>query len=91
MTTITIEVPDTLASQLLPYQERLSEILAPGLGGLSPMPGKVYQHVLTFLAGGPTTEELAHFRPRLFQFLILGLSSDIKYTSRHKESTLSIE
>jgi hypothetical protein len=63
MTTITIEVPDSLAERLIPYQERLSEILAIGLGELSPLPSEVYQHILSFLAKNPTSEQLAAFRP----------------------------
>ena len=63
MPTITIEVPDSLAERLAPYQERLAEILALGLGELSPWPSRVYRYILEFLASNPTPEELAAFRP----------------------------
>jgi len=63
MPTITIEVPDSLAERLAPYQERLAEILALGLGELSPWPSRVYRYILEFLASNPSAEQLAAFRP----------------------------
>ncbi len=63
MPTITIEVPDSLAERLTPYQERLAEILALGLGEMSPLPGQVYRYILEFLASDPNPEELIAFRP----------------------------
>lgn len=63
MPTITLQVPESLAERLSPYQERLTEILALGLGELSPLPSQVYRYILEFLAGDPSPEQLAAFRP----------------------------
>jgi hypothetical protein len=63
MTTVTIELPDFLADQLSSYQERLPEILALGLGELSPLPTQIYRYILEFLANDPTPEQIRAFRP----------------------------
>jgi hypothetical protein len=63
MTTVTLEVPDELAQELDLVQDRLPEILALGLERLSPAPASVYRYILEFLAGEPTSAEIAAFRP----------------------------
>lgn len=63
MTTITLEVSDELAQAIDPVQDRLPEILALGLGQLSPIPANVYRYILEFLASEPTSAEIAAFRP----------------------------
>jgi hypothetical protein len=63
MTTITLEVPDGLAAQLTQLGDRLPEVLLAGLRGSTPLPAHVYRYILDFLAGGPTSEQVAAFRP----------------------------
>lgn len=63
MTTITLEVPDSLAEQLTQLGDRLPEILMAGLQGSTPLPAHVYRYILDFLASGPTPEQVAAFRP----------------------------
>jgi hypothetical protein len=63
MTTITLEVPETLAEQLAQLGDRLPEILMVGLREATPLPAHVYRYILDFLASGPTPEQVAAFRP----------------------------
>jgi len=63
MATLTIEVPDRLAEQLALRRERVDEIIALGLDELSPVPNRVYRHILSFLAANPSPEEIVSFRP----------------------------
>ncbi|MCL4836288.1 MAG: hypothetical protein KJZ86_27860 [Caldilineaceae bacterium] len=63
MTTVTIEVSAPLAQRLSLHKDRIDEIVGSGLGELSPLPNRVYRYILAFLAGNPTTEEIARFRP----------------------------
>jgi hypothetical protein len=63
MTTITLEVPDGLAEQLTQLGDRLPEILMAGLQESTPLPAHIYRYILDFLAGGPTPEQVAAFRP----------------------------
>ncbi len=62
MRTITLDVPDELADQLAPLQDRLPEMLALGLRQPA-VPAQIYRAILTFLAGAPTTEQIAAFAP----------------------------
>ncbi len=63
MTTITLEIADDLAESVAAVRHRLPEIIALGLGKLSPLPAGVYAYILSFLASGPTPEQLMGFRP----------------------------
>ncbi len=63
MTTITLELNDDLAESIAAVRHRLPEIIALGLNRLSPLPAQVYAYVLSFLANGPSPEQLMEFRP----------------------------
>jgi hypothetical protein len=76
MTTITLEVPDSLASQLKPLRDRLPDILQQTVGAwtLHSSPNKliksfpVYEEMMDFLASGPTPEQIiAHKASRKLQ------------------------
>ena len=66
MTTITLEIPDSLASQLHPLRDRLPDILQQTIGAwtLNSSPHKlvksfpVYEEMMDFLASGPTPEQI---------------------------------
>ena len=62
MRTITLDVPDELADQLAQVQDRLPELLALSLQQPA-VPAQLYRAILTFLAGAPTAEQIAAFRP----------------------------
>ena len=71
MTTITLEVPDSLASQLVSLRDRLPEILQQTVGFWNVQPstntlGKsfpVYEEMMDFLASGPTPEQIIQHQP----------------------------
>jgi hypothetical protein len=63
MAQITIEVPESLAEQISAVRARLPEVLAHGLGQLSPVPNEVYRYILEFLASNPSPEAIRNFRP----------------------------
>ena len=63
MTTVTLELTDDLAESIAAVRHRLPEIIALGLNKLSPVPAQVYAHTLSFLANGPSPEQLVAFRP----------------------------
>jgi hypothetical protein len=63
MIELTIQVPDKLAEELTSVEERLPEILAYGLGQLSPLPNQVYRDVLNFLISQPSPETVVKFAP----------------------------
>jgi hypothetical protein len=63
MVEITIEVPESLAEQVLAARDRLPEVLAHGLDELSPLPNRVYRHVLEFLVSRPSADAIAQFGP----------------------------
>ncbi len=76
MTTITLEVPDSLASQLTPLRDRLPNILQQTVGAwsLQVAPNQlsksfpVYEAMMDFLASGPTPEQIiAHKSSRPLQ------------------------
>lgn len=62
MRTITLDVPDDLADQLIAARERLPELLALSLRQPA-VPAQLYRSILTFLAGAPTDEQIAAFSP----------------------------
>jgi hypothetical protein len=63
MIEFTIQVPDALAEELSSVEDRLPEILAFGLGQLSPVPNQVYRDVLNFLVSKPSPEAVVKFAP----------------------------
>lgn len=72
MTTITLEIPDELANQLAPLQERLPELLALAvdLSANKPAPTPahtgvmqpVFKEVIDFLIRQPTAEQITAFK-----------------------------
>ena len=54
MAHITIEVPDSLAAQLAPVRDRLSEVLAHALQEQHPILNEIYRYVLKFLTSNPS-------------------------------------
>lgn len=62
MRTITLDVPDDLADDLALMQDRLPELLALSLQQPA-VPAQIYRAILTFLAGGPSPEQLAALGP----------------------------
>lgn len=62
MATITIEVPDELSELIASVGDRLPELLADTIRR-PVLPASVYRHVLDFLAGDPSAEEVAAFGP----------------------------
>ncbi|MDF0553259.1 hypothetical protein [Kamptonema sp. UHCC 0994] len=60
--TITIEVPDELSEQLALLGSSLPELLRQCVEQ-PVLPAGTYRYILNFLASGPTTEEIAAFRP----------------------------
>jgi hypothetical protein len=59
----TIEIPDNLAKQLEPEQDRLAEIIARGLRRSWSGASGLRREIISFLARRPTAEELLGFRP----------------------------
>lgn len=64
MAKITLEVPDELELKLREIGNRLPELLALSLEQ-PPLPAKVYQYILNFLASSPTPSQIMEFRPSL--------------------------
>ena len=62
MAKITLEVPDELSEQLAQIGNRLPELLALSIQQ-PPLPARIYQYILNFLASEPTPEEILAFRP----------------------------
>ena len=60
MTTLTITIPDHLAQQLEPHQDRMTEIIELGLREL--VPASMYGDVIDFLASGPDPNAIAHLQ-----------------------------
>ena len=63
MLEITIQVPEPLAAELAAAHERMPEVLAYGLGQLTPLPNEIYHYILEFLVSRPSPEEVARFVP----------------------------
>ncbi len=62
MAKITLEVSDELRDQLAQIGDRLPELLALSLQQ-PPLPARIYQYILAFVASQPTPEEILAFRP----------------------------
>lgn len=63
MVEITIKVPDALAERLSSIRDRLPEVLALGLGELSPLPNQAYRYILEFLVSRPSPDAVLNFAP----------------------------
>lgn len=63
MATVTIEVPDELSELVEQAGDRMPELLARSLKEPTTLPAHVYRHVLDFLAGRPSAEQVAAFGP----------------------------
>ncbi|MDJ0734484.1 MAG: hypothetical protein QNJ47_10500 [Nostocaceae cyanobacterium] len=71
MAKITLEVPDELSEQLAQVGDALGQaalrLRLPELLALSlqqpPLPARIYQYILDFLANKPTPEQILAFRP----------------------------
>ena len=62
MTTVTLELPDTLVAEFGDDPARLQELILRSLQQ-PPLLAHVYHYVLQFLASNPSNEELLAFRP----------------------------
>jgi hypothetical protein len=60
---MTIEIPDKLAKQLEPEQDRVADIIARGLRRSWSGASGLRREVISFLAGSPAAEEVLRFRP----------------------------
>jgi hypothetical protein len=63
MLEMTIQVPEPLAAELVAQGDRLPEVLAYGLQRLPPLPNEIYQYILEFLVGQPSSAEVVRFGP----------------------------
>lgn len=63
MTTITLDVPEQIADDLLRHQDRISEVLELGLKQLTPAPAEIYRYIFDFLFSEPKSSEILAFRP----------------------------
>ncbi len=61
MAKITLEVSDELSEQLAQVGDRLPELLALSLQQ-PPIPARIYQYIVDFLASKPTPEQIFDFR-----------------------------
>ena len=58
---MTIQVSDELAHRLRPLRNRLAEIIELGLRDLTPSRHELYNEVIEFFAGGPTSRAIVAF------------------------------
>ncbi len=65
MVELTIQIPDDLALQLQPMQNRLPEIIELGLREITRSQTGLHSEVIEFLAGGPDPQAIINFRPSL--------------------------
>jgi hypothetical protein len=63
MIEFTIQVSNELATRLKPVQDQLEQVLELGLQELSPTQSLVYTEVITFLASGPSPDQIVALRP----------------------------
>lgn len=63
MVQLTIEVSESLANQLVPVQNQLVEIIELGLQRIQKNQHPLQQEVITFLASGPTPQDILQFHP----------------------------
>lgn len=60
---LTIEIPEKLAKQLEPAQDRVADIIARGLRRSWSGNSGLRREIISFLAGRPTVKEILEFRP----------------------------
>ena len=65
MVELTIQIPDDLATQLRPVQDRLIEIIELGLRQIAPAQYPLHQEVIEFLASGPPPQTIIDFHPSI--------------------------
>lgn len=63
MVELIIQIPDDLATQLRPMQNRLIEIIELGLRQITPTHYALHSEVIEFLASGPNPQTIIDFRP----------------------------
>lgn len=63
MAELTIQIPDDLAQQLQPVQDRLVEIIEIGLHEITTTHYGLHDEVIEFLASGPKPEAIVAFQP----------------------------
>jgi len=83
---LTIEIPDKLAKQLEPEQDRLAEIIARGLRRSWSGNSGLRREVISFLARRPTAEEIMEFRPSKG-----AVKRSRELLARHQDGALSAE
>jgi hypothetical protein len=83
---LTIEIPDMLAKQLEPEQDRLVEIIARGLRRSWSGASGLRREVISFLARRPTAEEILALRPSE-----TAVKRSRKLLARHQDGALSAE
>jgi len=62
MAKITLEISDELEEKLSAIGDRLPELLSLSLEQ-PPLPAKIYQYIVNFLASGPSPSQIRDFRP----------------------------
>jgi len=83
---MTIEIPDKLAKQLEPEQDRVAEILARGLRRGWSGNSSLRREVISFLARRPTVEEILGYRPSA-----TAVERSLELLCRHQAGALSAE
>ncbi len=83
---LTIEIPDKLAKELEPKQDRLAEIIARGLRRSWTGNSGLRREVVSFLARRPTVGEMMEFRPSK-----AAVKRSRELLARHQNGALSAE
>jgi hypothetical protein len=60
---LTIEIPEKLAKQLEPEQDRIADIIARGLRRSWSGNSRLRREIISFLARRPTVKEILEYRP----------------------------
>jgi hypothetical protein len=83
---VTIEIPERLAKQLEPEQDRVAEIIARGLRRSWSGTSGLRREVISFLARRPTVKEIVEFRPSE-----TAVRRSRELLTRHESGALSAE
>jgi hypothetical protein len=83
---VTIDIPERLAKQLEPEQDRVAEIIARGLRRSWAGNSGLRREVISFLARRPTVKEIVEFRPSE-----TAVKRSRKLLTRHEKGALSPE
>ena len=86
MMQVTIEIPERLAKQLEPEQDRMAEIIAPGLRRSWSGNSGLRREIVSFLARRPTVQEIVEFRPSA-----AAVKRSRNLLTRHEHGALSPE